>query len=858
MYKTQKMNVMKPQFILIMYFICLSLSGFGQFNEKKYLDFRKSVSDFTSEELDALNKNPDLKYYKGSNLTPLANDIVYLDSTIQKLELTGEELELLMGNHFFVTERLNSSSFGMAYQTKIFNKDLPVFISTDLILHALHTSYDNILKGVEGALMLPNIKVYLSDLYDNLPATANKYGIQLPENIKDVDLYLTVALSLINNERLQTRYASQKNYDQIMAAIESETMAGVQLFTDSSRFRSVDFSQFKVRGHYVYTEADKWMNAVNLEPYFKTMMWLGRIDFLMTPPPTGDVEPKWTFEEIRRMNISAFILNEMMQSSGEKLLLQQNNEIISYLVGESDNLTSDEYSNLIQSKGISVATQLMDSLVYADYYTGISTNPDFEQKYMGAFYFVDSSGDKPDVLPVSFLMSGQRFIIDSYVFANVVFDRIIYNGSKVKRMMPDPLDVLYSLGNNDALYFLKEELSNYPYATQLALMRYLIDDKQPEFWNESLYNSWLSSIRALNPEADNDQMPFFMRTGAWHQQKMNTQLAGWTQVRHDNLLYAKPSYTGGASCSFPYSYVEPYPEFYQRLGVYANDAAQFFSGNNVKVNFSEPVDEFFRKFADVMSKLEILAQKELSSQAFSEEEENWLKQMLIAPLHMECGALPFTGWILDLYWDDTKLTDPDFITVDLHTQPTDEFGNMVGKVLHTGLGEINLGVCLAKIPGSNTTAAYTGAFMSYYENITDDFLRVNDQEWAKLVYDGKLPERPEWVNSYLVNVNGKAYRAQKSLPTTFLVGTNSLRLVENEVFAKVYPNPTRNYVSVQFPELLGSYVRYTVFDVCGKVIRNGNIYSENKPIDFTPFPNGLYLLKLSYGEKHQYVKVVKE
>lgn len=849
---------MKTHLPLSVFFVLFSFFTYGQFNQKSYTDFRDNVKDLTFNELKDLNSNPNQKYYKGYSLTPGANDIVYLDSVIQKLNLTKEEQELLMQNHFVVSERLNSNSFGSAYQSMVFNKDLPVFISTDLILHALHTSYDNILKGVEGSLMMPNIKDYITDLYNNLPAIATKYGSKLPVNIEDVDLYLSVALSLINNTKLQTRYASQENYDQIMKAIEGETLTGVQLFTNSTRTRSIDFSQFKVRGHYVYSEEDKRMNSANLEPYFKTMMWLGRIDFFMTPPPTGGEEPIWKFEEIQRMNVSAFILNEMMQASSKKTLLQQNNEIVSYLVGQSDNLTSEEYTGYLQSKGISDATQLMDSLVYVDYLAGLSTNPEFEQKYMGAFYFVDPKGDKPDVLPVSFLMSGQRFIIDSYVFANVVFDRIIYKGAKVQRMMPDPLDVLYSLGNNDALPFLEDELTTYPYATQLALMRYLIDGKEQPFWSESLYNAWLSSIRALNPAPDNENMPFFMRTGAWHQQKMNTQLAAWTQVRHDNLLYAKPSYTGGSNCSFPYSYIEPYPEFFKRLGDYANGAAQFFSGKEIRVDYSIPVDQYFKNFAGIMSKLGILAQKELDNQPFSTEEENWLKQFLQKQPFMECGAPPFTGWIWDLYWDGTKVTDPDFINVDLHTQPTDANGNIVGKVLHTGLGEINLGVCLAKVPGSNTTVAYTGAFMSYYENITSNFLRVTDQEWAKKVSSKNLPERPEWCNAYLANGNGNAYPIEKSLSTTMLVGINSIELNETSILAKIYPNPTTNFITVQLSGTNKLQVNYSVSDICGRVMKSGLVGFNNKSIDFTSFTKGLYVVKLSDGVKHQFVKVVKD
>lgn len=845
---------MKTPLLSMLIWLLFSLVALGQFNEKNYLDFRESVKDMSFDELKNLNAIPNQQYYKGYNLTPNANEIVYLDSVTQKLKLTKEELDLLMQNHFVITERLSDFSFGNAYQYQVFNQDLPVFVTTDLVLHALHSSYDEILKGLEGSLMMSNIKEYLTALYNDFPEYASKYGGSLGINMQDVDLYLTVALSLIEDKTMQTRLASQENYNQIMQAIAGEQLTGVQLFTDSNRMRSVDFSQFKVRGHYVFSEGDRW----NLEPYFRTMMWLGRIDFPLTSPPTGGMEPAWRFEEIQRMNVSAFILNEMMQATSKKNLLLQNNEIVSYLVGESDNMTSEEYTTYTQSKGISEASQLMDSLVYVDYFAGLSTNPEFMQKYMGAFYFVDPYSDKPDALPVSFLMSGQRFIIDSYILANVVFDRIEYQGKKVPRMMPDPLDVLYALGNNDALHFLEEELTAYPYEAQLALMRYLIDDKEPEFWSESLYNSWLSSIRALNPGPDDEIQPFFMRTGAWHQQKMNTQLAGWTQLRHDNLLYAKPSYTGGASCSFPYSYIEPYPEFFKRLGDYATDAAAFFSGANLHIDFSVPVDQYFREFAEIMSKLELLAQKELSNQPFSEEEESWLKEMLVKNPGGMCGEPLYSGWIFNLYWNMNKFTDSDFINVDIHTQPTDRGGNIVGKVLHAGLGYLNMGVCLAKIPGTETTAAYTGVFMSYYENITDNFLRLNDQEWERKVLDRNIPERPKWVSSYLVNYSGIAYPEQKSLPVTMLLGNKPVKTYEAGILASVYPNPAHNYITIKLTGTNQSRVNYSVTDICGREIKFGQMASDQESINLTAFPKGMYVVKLSNGVNRQFVKMVKD
>jgi hypothetical protein len=323
-------------------------------------------------------------------------------------------------------------------------------------------------------------------------------------------------------------------------------------------------------------------------------------------------------------------------------------------------------------------------------------------------------------------------------------------------------------------------------------------------------------------------------------------------------LYAKPSYTGAEGCSFPYSYVEPYPEFYKRLGDYANDAAAFFSGNEVLTGFSTNVDQYFRQFADIMSKLEVLAQKELDNQPFSTEEASWLKQMLIKLNYGMCGEMPFDGWILDLYWNQSKLTESDFINVDVHTQPAEASGQVVGKVLHAGLGKLNMGVCLAKIPGSDKMVAYTGAFMSYYENITTNYLRLTDKEWEAKVLHGDIPERPEWVSAYLVTKSGTAYPEQKSLPTSMLLGISPIKTDDTNVIAKIFPNPANDFVNVQISGSIQDGVEYSVTDICGRVLKSGLFATNRGTIDLLNFPKGVYLLKLSNGANHQFVKVVKE
>jgi hypothetical protein len=232
---------------------------------------------------------------------------------------------------------------------------------------------------------------------------------------------------------------------------------------------------------------------------------------------------------------------------------------------------------------------------------------------------------------------------------------------------------------------LKTELENYKYSSQLAALRYLVDSYDDDFWGMSLYNVWLNSLRSLNPPADRTNFPFFMKTAAWHQEKLNSQLASWAQLRHDNLLYAKQSYTGGTGCSFPHSYIEPYPEFYGQIANFAERAFQYFSQYPDNSWVMTSIKGYFPRLQNVMLKLETLAKKELDNEPFSIDEINFLGKMLF--VEGGSGAPPFSGWYADLFYLPDDAAIGDYIVADVHTQPTDEFGNKVGRILHVGVGE---------------------------------------------------------------------------------------------------------------------------------------------------------------------------
>ena len=122
------------------------------------------------------------------------NNASYFDSISIKYELTADEIELIEKHGFVVTERLQESSFGKQF-ANIYHKDLPVFISSDAILHAFHMSYDKILKDTELSVIIPKVEELIDNLRNNFASLESHVNTQanLDLFLKDLDVYLSVA-----------------------------------------------------------------------------------------------------------------------------------------------------------------------------------------------------------------------------------------------------------------------------------------------------------------------------------------------------------------------------------------------------------------------------------------------------------------------------------------------------------------------------------------------------------------------------------------------------------------------------------------------------------------------------------------
>jgi hypothetical protein len=769
----------------------------------------------------------------------------YFDSISKYYPLTPDEKTLLGKHGFVVTERIRPASFGSAF-LDIYQYDLPVFVSTDAILHALHMSYDAILVDVEKTKLIPKLDFLLSTLHNQLPVLSARYSAEprLKRMLLDLDIYLTIP-------RILRGSITQPYFSENAAAVQSLLQAvnnlrplNVKLFSETPRM--IDFSQFTPRGHYTQSE--------ELTAYFKAMIWLGRTEIYLIPPKSIDPPP--SFADMQRQIILAALLDEAAVEGNAYPLLNEIEAIIKFFVGDQDNTTLPNIRTLITEGNISSPLVLLDSIRCVSFQDSLAVKA-FVFQRINSQILMSDAGNPDQIRPAAALMLlGQRFVIDSYVTGNVVFDKIIYQEKKVLRMLPSSMDILFAIGNDAAAQILIPELEEYHYASNLSGLRYLIDSYEPQFWESTLYNGWLSSIRALNPPRDRSALPPFMQTAAWWQEKMNTQLASWAQLRHDNLLYAKQSYTGGTVCSFPESYVEPIPQFYKAVKRFAETAESRFKqpdfDNTKIVNYFS----FMKSVADTLG---TIAEKELNGIALTTIEKNFLHAMFFTqPI---CG-IQYDGWYFKLFYTrEEGMLKKDLVVADVHTAPTDAAGNFVGWVMHGGTGPLNMAVIVTDLPGGGSTA-FIGPVLSYYEHISENFKRLTDDEW-KTMYAVLPSLRPSFVNLYLADslgnmrseglslLTGINDKSQPEIPTTVLISQN-------------FPNPFNNSTIISFsiPEQLShSVTDLSVYSLQGQLVRRlvqsslpaGNylVRWDGKADNGNPVSSSVYFYTLTVGNHRQ-------
>lgn len=653
----------------------------------------------------------------------------YYEEVATALGLTAQEKAVFAKTGMVSVDHQQAYSMGSAYYA-IYAGDLPVFVTTDSILHALHRSYDKVLSTLEERMLGPEIEAVLQTTHEALSRelASTKDG-SLRKSVLDVDLYLTVARRLLAapNQSIRSVGGQDDAVAAIEAAIAAKQMKRTAVYGGG---RTIDFSQFEPRGHYADSEY--------LQRYFRAMMWLGRADLgfnLMPPSPQSGMDV-----DVERERMNAAIMTLLLDASGSAQRLGKVSDVIDFMVGSSDDLSPLQMRALLSDAGIQRVSELGHAGVGERLRAAIESAKVGAQRIRSQVLESDPEDSIETPPPALFQTFGQRFIIDSFVLSKVVFDSILFQGKKQKRMMPSGLDVMAAMGNDEAVRLLEPELTRHNYSANLFAAREVVRSYRPSQWDASVYNLWLDTLRTLD-DAPAGNVPELMRTQPWQRKQLQTQLGSWAELRHDTILYGKQSYTAYPACEYPEGFVEPYPEFYARVAKVATRAAGLIGGIDVKIDEStvqirDQQVAFFQQFAKTISTLEELARKELASESFTSEEEQFLKKVI--DMRGDGSGPPrYDGWYPKLvYMGEPAKWKPSI--ADVHTDPESQ------KFLEVGTGNTQL--LVVAVDNEDDRTVYVGPVYAYYEFESSN--RMTDEQWENDVQSGRMPARPGWTSVF--------------------------------------------------------------------------------------------------------------
>ena len=688
---------------------------------------------------------------------PLQQSDLYNYAKVSTLMGGNPGTQLFLKNGVVTVAWGNQEDVVAAYRA-IKQMDVPVFVTTDSLLHLYHIQFDETLKQIEQKEFYPD----LIKISQALQAEMLKRYEESPDSLRPAYLkgvgYFTVGLKLLEPEApLPGMVKDKVNWE--LDKIEKH--AGFPN-ENEAREKSIfsygeDYSQYVPRGHYTQSE--------ELKRYFKAMMWYGRMTMLIKGDPKyGPMEKALVSPaEAKDQTILAAAIaglaselkidNQPLISKWDRIYA-----VSAYYVGFSDDLTIYEYQDALRSLfGAKFKPgQLADPKTFLNFQAKVAglRKPAIYSGTGASAINMDKEGSlKPEQLveilgkTQGFRFMGQRYVPDSFILGQMVAPTIDQLTGKPGfttvnipdfgnvRAFPRGLDVMAVLGSKRALTVLNNlgDSSYGRYPETLDKLKKQFDAVPESDWNQNLYWSWLYALKSLVSEPGGAGWPTFTQTDAWKDKQLNAALGSWSALRHDTILYVKQSYTPGIGTTSAQprpielpvvGYVEPAPEFYARLIALTRMTEKGLSDLKVldaqsKARLSD--------LDGVLSRLLDISTRELANQKLAQSDYDFIKD--------------FAANINSIVTGTGNATQKTTLVADVHTEQN------TSKVLEEATGYLRLMLVAYKMPEGHILVG-VGPVYSYYEFKQPMSDRLTDEKWREMLSSGKAPELPEWTSSF--------------------------------------------------------------------------------------------------------------
>lgn len=670
-----------------------------------------------------------------------------------KFSLNPGQKALLKKNGFVVVP-WGGDDIVEPYKT-LKNREIPIFVTTDTLLHLYHIQFNEILKRIEEEEFYDEL-ITMSQAM--LRRSENDYQIFAQPMLKEAArrnvAYFAVALSLLQTPSRKIDFTIpsyvRKEVMQEIKNIEAHQgfmPSAILNSPDSRNPYKEDYSQYVPRGHYTRSEA--------LKSYFKAMMWYGRMAFLLKGGADALIaENDAAIATIQASLISAELPNVRTDDATAGDIWNKIYSVTSFFVGIADDLTPYEYlSSLEKVFGRELTpNELVNEEKMLELKAELASlrNPEIYGGSGVCLIYPPVTREKLDKCLADtkgMRLMGQRFVPDSYMFQNLVSPAVgMYIGDGTPftmkmtqlgpaRCFPRGLDVMAVLGSDRAYQILKREGDteyqgrDTSYDQQLKQLSREFTTFTKEDWQRNLYWAWLYALKPLLSEFGKGY-PAFMQTVAWQDKELNTALASWAELRHDTILYAKQSYTPTMT-AIPLppkpvpGYIEPVPEFYARMLDLITMTREGLSQLGV---LSQEEDRRLGSLEAVLGRALRIAIKELEGEELTDGEYSFIRDFGKGLDEVICGV--------EAEGKETTLV------ADAHTDT-----NQPQEVLQVGVGYVDLLLVAYKVPDGRVIIG-AGPALSYYEFKQPISSRLTDEQWKQMLKSDQAPPRPAWTSSF--------------------------------------------------------------------------------------------------------------
>ncbi|BAL80800.1 DUF3160 domain-containing protein [Caldisericum exile] len=786
----------------------------GETSEQK-IEFLMAKSFETEEVAIEFPINAQAKQYelpldltKIQNLKTISGKITIPESAIALLKKNGfvvidtpkEIADLKLSTRYIqYPETISPKEDFYSYYLALETKELPKYITADSILHFYHIFFEKTLKDFENNVFNQYIKDLTHYFYNE---NLKRYNSTSDPIIKDVakrNLAFFGVAELLQDENFKV---DESVKDQVKQELQ---LINAHRGFDYSKifFYKEDYSQYVPRGHYTENEA--------LKSYFKTLMWYGRMTFLLNgsryiepgQSECGPYDAIISEYDAKIQTLQGLIIAyDFLRSNEAQNKWSTMYEITSFLVGFSDDITPYEYASVLNkfltenSKESDILTKfdeikgelqkLKDPMIYSGLGECTMSTPcpplskdDLDKlKEINLRLLKETKG-------MRFL--GQRNTIDSYLFSRIVSPFSgEYTGPKTPLPTKDlPFTYTWFDKYNDAtenrpftwvktyIEFCNSGREVKAFPRGLDLMALLGSDRAYEILkkegdtNYSDYNKMFNELKTYVQNLPKDE---------WNKTLYNKWLSVLTTLFLNNTQ-GLPTFmkTSAYSDKLLQTALSSWTELRHDTVLYVKQsytmAEKGEGGPEEKPypGYVEPIPEFYVKLLELtrLTKnglIRIQAQTNdqnlidtIERKKYSLEQLDSLLQRLLSVVKKELENTPlddtdyYTIKGIGEYFDSSmQMLFSGETDIDLikPTIVTDVHTDGNTKLaVEEGLGYVNT-IIVACPDDKGNIYLSIGPVFSYYEFKYPIENRLTDEEWRTMLKNGNVPPKPKWVSNF--------------------------------------------------------------------------------------------------------------